>query len=87
MQDSNQAPQKVEVQMVEIEFKYTDCNLDLKTTVPLKEMFSIMHTGLLRNKAVSQVTVFMIENTSVVYSIVDAKSGKNPWLEINLQAT
>ena len=68
-----------EIQMVELEFKYTDNDLLLKTTLPLKEMFAVMHTGLLKNKAVSQVTVFTVENTSVVYSIVDAKSGKNPW--------
>jgi hypothetical protein len=68
-----------EIQMVELEFKYTDNDLLLKTTIPLKEMFAVMHTGLLKNKAVSQVTIFTIDNTSVVYSIVDAKSGKNPW--------
>lgn len=84
--DSHMTPQKTIHQMVEIEFRYSDNSQELKTTLPLFEMLKVLHTGLLNNRSVDQVKLFEVENSAVIYSIITAKSGGNPWLELQLSA-
>ena len=68
----------------EFDFKFVEMpDMWLRTDVTVLEALECIKTGLLKNKAVSQIKLFAISgeecSISFVYDVVAAKQGNNPW--------
>jgi hypothetical protein len=76
------SPQHLGV-IFQFDFKFTDCDVWLKADISIGESLEVLKTGLLRNKAVSQVKLFSVaeDGTEIgfIYHITNAKAGTQPW--------
>ena len=68
----------------EFDFQFTDIpNFWLRTDVTIEEAFSVLKTGLLRNRPVSKIKMFAITTSdtavSFVYDVIASKTGAFPW--------
>ena len=68
------------------DFQFTDIpNMWLSTDVTVQEAFEVLRTGLLRNRPVSKIKMFAINDIdsggsiSFVYDVICSKTGAFPW--------
>ena len=74
--------------MYEFEFKFVGTDFFVKTDVTVAEGLDALKTGLLRNKAISEVKLFSVTGQEHdggimdayhVYNVEAAKAGQQPW--------
>lgn len=74
--------------MYEFEFKFSGTDFFVKCDVSVQEGLDALKTGLLRNKAISEVKLFSVtgqehDGASMdayhVYNVEAAKAGQQPW--------